>query len=45
MFWKFAPSSNIDNLLDKEGLTLRELLADEEMLQECKGQNPKLIEL
>nr|XP_039253529.1 serine/threonine-protein phosphatase 6 regulatory subunit 3-like isoform X1 [Styela clava] len=44
MFWKFAPSSNIDSLLDKEDITLREVLNEEEVLQECKGQNTKLID-
>ena len=45
MFWKFATTSNVDNLLDREDITLVELLDDDDVLQECKGQNNKLIEL
>ena len=45
MFWKFATTSNVDNLLEREDITLVELLDDDDVLQECKGQNSKLIEL
>lgn len=46
MFWKFAPTtSNIDSMLEREDVTLRELLNEDDVLQECKGQNTKLIEL
>jgi serine/threonine-protein phosphatase 6 regulatory subunit 3 len=46
MFWRFGlNSSAVDNLLDKEDLTLEELLDEEELLQECKAHNNKLIEL
>jgi len=45
MFWKFATTSNIDTLLEKEDITLRELMDDDDILQECKGQNTKLVAL
>ncbi|KAI9337958.1 SIT4 phosphatase-associated protein-domain-containing protein [Obelidium mucronatum] len=46
MFWRFGynPSSNLDALLEKEGVTLEELFDEEELLQECKSHNSKLIE-
>jgi len=44
MFWKFATTSNVDTLLEREDITLIELLDDDDVLQECKGQNNKLIE-
>nr|XP_002131688.1 serine/threonine-protein phosphatase 6 regulatory subunit 3 isoform X1 [Ciona intestinalis] len=44
MFWKFATTSNIDTLLEKEDITLQELMDDDDVLQECKGQHTKLIE-
>lgn len=46
MFWKFnlMTTSHIDTLLDKEDVTLRELMDEEDILQECKSQNSKLIE-
>ncbi|KAI8998266.1 SIT4 phosphatase-associated protein-domain-containing protein [Gaertneriomyces semiglobifer] len=46
MFWRFGfhSASAIDALLDKEGLTLSELLEEDELLQECKSHNSKLIE-
>ncbi|CAJ0896542.1 148_t:CDS:10, partial [Entrophospora sp. SA101] len=45
MFWRFGLNhSAIDGLLDKEDLTLEELLDVEDLLQECKAHNSKLIE-
>ncbi|XP_044796634.2 serine/threonine-protein phosphatase 6 regulatory subunit 2 isoform X2 [Bubalus bubalis] len=46
MFWKFDLSamSHVDKLLDKEGVTLRELMDGEDILQECKAQNRKLLD-
>ncbi|XP_022292319.2 serine/threonine-protein phosphatase 6 regulatory subunit 3-like isoform X3 [Crassostrea virginica] len=46
MFWKFnlMTTSHIDTLLDKEDVTLRELMDEEDILQECKSQNSKLID-
>ncbi|XP_052810204.1 serine/threonine-protein phosphatase 6 regulatory subunit 3-like isoform X3 [Mya arenaria] len=45
MFWKFnlMTTSHIDTLLDKEGVTLHELMDEDDILQECKAQNRKLI--
>lgn len=41
MFWKFDlnTSSHLETLLDKEDVTLGELLDEEDVLQECKAQN------
>jgi hypothetical protein len=49
MFWRFGfkPASAIDMLLDREGggVSLRELLDQEDFLQELKDQNTKLLDL
>ena len=47
MFWKFHSGavSQVDTLLDKEGVTLQEVLEQEDIIQECKSQNKKLVEL
>ncbi|XP_019861189.1 PREDICTED: serine/threonine-protein phosphatase 6 regulatory subunit 3-like [Amphimedon queenslandica] len=46
MFWKinFRPTSAIDGLLDKEDCTLNEILDEDDVLQEVKSQNKKLVE-
>ena len=49
-FWKnfgFHSASAIDSLLEEKGadLTLEELMDEPELIQECKSQNRKLIEL
>ncbi|NWH61918.1 PP6R3 phosphatase, partial [Geococcyx californianus] len=46
MFWKFDlhSSSHIDTLLERDDVTLKELMDEEDVLQECKAQNRKLIE-
>lgn len=46
MFWKFnhASSPHIETLLNKEDVTLHELMDEEDILQECKVQNKKLID-
>ncbi|XP_041355125.1 serine/threonine-protein phosphatase 6 regulatory subunit 3-like isoform X2 [Gigantopelta aegis] len=46
MFWKFnlMTSSHIDTLLEKEDVTLSELMDEDDILQECKAQNRKLID-
>lgn len=45
MFWKFNlhNSSQVEKLLEKEDLTLLELLDEEDVLQECKSQNQRLL--
>ncbi|XP_026142875.1 serine/threonine-protein phosphatase 6 regulatory subunit 2 isoform X1 [Carassius auratus] len=45
MFWKFDlhSSSQIEKLLEKEDVTLQELLDEEDVLQECKAQNQRLL--
>lgn len=45
MFWRFSySSSQIQTLLEKEDVTLQEILSEEDVLQECKSNNEKLIE-
>ncbi|KAK3701541.1 hypothetical protein QZH41_020529 [Actinostola sp. cb2023] len=45
MFWKFElhPSTAIDSILSKEDCTLTEILDEDDVLQETKSQNRKLI--
>ncbi|CAN8295052.1 unnamed protein product [Cochlearia groenlandica] len=46
MFWKLtslSASSPVDTILDKENFTLEELLDEEEIIQECKALNSRLI--
>ena len=48
MFWRFGfgtTSSAIDTLLERENVSFEDLLGEEELLQECKAHNSKLIEL
>ncbi|XP_048578383.1 serine/threonine-protein phosphatase 6 regulatory subunit 3 isoform X2 [Nematostella vectensis] len=46
MFWKFDlhPSTAIDSILSKEDCTLIEILDEDDVLQETKSQNRKLID-
>ena len=46
MFWKFDlhTTSHIDTLLEKEDVTLTEVMDEEDVLQECKAQNHKLVD-
>lgn len=45
MFWRFPYStSQLHTLLDKEDLTLKEILDEDDVLQECKSNNEKLID-
>ncbi|TSK13565.1 Serine/threonine-protein phosphatase 6 regulatory subunit 2 [Bagarius yarrelli] len=45
MFWKFdlRTTSHIDQLLDRDDVTLKELMEEEDLLQECKAQNQRLL--
>ncbi|TKY67211.1 Serine/threonine-protein phosphatase 6 regulatory subunit 3 [Spatholobus suberectus] len=46
MFWKLASissSSPVEAILDKENFTLEELLDEDEIIQECKALNSRLI--
>ncbi|KAL8255604.1 hypothetical protein R6Q59_030671 [Mikania micrantha] len=46
MFWKLtslSASSPIESILDKENFTLEELLDEEDIIQECKTSNSRLI--
>ncbi|XP_042050076.1 uncharacterized protein LOC121795597 isoform X2 [Salvia splendens] len=46
MFWKLAAlsaSSPVESVLDKENFTLEELLDEEEIIQECKALNSRVI--
>ncbi|KAF9478498.1 SAPS-domain-containing protein [Pholiota conissans] len=46
MFWRFGfhNGSAIDSLLDKENVTLEAILDEDDLLQECKAQNTRLID-
>ncbi|XP_032690827.1 serine/threonine-protein phosphatase 6 regulatory subunit 3-like isoform X3 [Odontomachus brunneus] len=46
MFWtnNYVSSPHIEALLSKEDVTLHELMDEEDILQECKSQNKKLVE-
>ncbi|XP_072822631.1 serine/threonine-protein phosphatase 6 regulatory subunit 1 isoform X3 [Vicugna pacos] len=46
MFWKFDlhTSSHLDTLLERDDLSLPELLDEEDVLQECKVVNRKLLD-
>ncbi|XP_049642961.1 serine/threonine-protein phosphatase 6 regulatory subunit 1 isoform X1 [Suncus etruscus] len=46
MFWKFdlPTSSHLDSLLEREDLSLPELLDEDDVLQECKVVNHKLLD-
>jgi serine/threonine-protein phosphatase 6 regulatory subunit 3 len=40
----FHNASSIDGLLDKEDVALEAILDEEDLLQECKSQNTRLID-
>ncbi|EGC34970.1 hypothetical protein DICPUDRAFT_92107 [Dictyostelium purpureum] len=46
-FWRnfgFQPISHIESILDRDYFTLEDLFDEDELLQECKTQNKRLIE-
>ena len=47
MFWRlgFAQSSPIETLLDSDDYTLQQLLDEDDLVQECKQLNNKLLDL
>ena len=47
MFWKYEnlSTNNLDTLLDKEDVPLKEILDNDGVIQECKSKQKKLIEL
>ncbi|XP_054716771.1 serine/threonine-protein phosphatase 6 regulatory subunit 3-A-like [Uloborus diversus] len=46
MFWRYnlITGSCIETLLDKENVTLKELMEEEDILQECNAQTKKLLD-
>ena len=46
MFWRmgFAHTSPVENLLDTGDFTLQQLLEEDDIIQECKQLNKKLID-
>lgn len=46
MFWRFGfhNASAIDSLLDKDDVSLEAILDEDDLLQECKSQNTRLID-
>ena len=46
MFWKYnsLTVTHLDSLLDKQDVTLQEILEHEDIIQECKSQNKKLVD-
>ncbi|KAF9439039.1 hypothetical protein BGZ76_001015 [Entomortierella beljakovae] len=46
MYWRFGHQNGsvIDQLLENTTVSLEELLEQDDLIQECKSQNPKLIE-
>ena len=46
MFWKYTNTtpSQIESLLEKDDVGLKEVLQQEDVIQECKSNNKKLID-
>jgi len=44
MYWKNNPASNWDSIFDREDLCLNDLMREQNLLEELKGQNKKLID-
>jgi hypothetical protein len=47
MFWRFGfhNASALEALIEKEGAKLDDIMGQDDLLQEIKGQNPKIVEL
>jgi serine/threonine-protein phosphatase 6 regulatory subunit 3 len=47
MFWRFGfhNTSAIESIIEKEGSKIEDILNEEDLIQEIKGQNQKVIEL
>lgn len=46
MFWRFGfNNSTLDTLLEREDVTLEEVMEEEDLLQEAKSLNTKLVQL
>ena len=46
MFWhNFRGFHSLNSIIEKEGATLAEVLDDDTVIQELKGQNQKLLDL
>lgn len=45
VFLTFFSVGQVDTILDKENFTLEELLDEDEIIQECKALNTRLINL
>eukprot|EP01132_Coremiostelium_polycephalum_P009691 gene9691-11898_t len=46
-FWRnfgFQPISHIESILDRDSFTVEDLFDEDELLQECKSQNQRLID-
>ncbi|XP_074558374.1 uncharacterized protein LOC141814331 isoform X2 [Curcuma longa] len=47
MFWRmssFSQGSPVESILDRENFTLEDLLDEDEVIQECKAQNTRLVD-
>ncbi|XP_050419591.1 serine/threonine-protein phosphatase 6 regulatory subunit 3 [Adelges cooleyi] len=44
MYWKNNPASNWDSIFDREDVCLNDLMREQNLLEELKGQNKKLID-
>lgn len=47
MFWRFGfhNSSAIEGIIEKDGSKIEDLMGEEELIQEVKAQNHKVIDL
>jgi cellobiose-specific phosphotransferase system component IIC len=47
MFWRFGfhNASALEALIEKDGAKMDDIMGQEDLLQEIKGQNPKVMDL